>query len=420
MCQLPPVDAVQVVAEMPIDKPPTETVGPTAEKKSPTKSTKKAKIQVAEIERVDEDDELAYPVTPGKILSLSSQERPALLVALTLRIISEGAGMVMPLLLAEAYDAVIDGYGSIEEAGATRDTVTRVFTLALSLHVAGNVFGFLAGCATGVAGERVVSRLRRRLYEHLLTQEMSFFDSHKSGDLVSRLGADTLLVQQATTQALNECLIGLIKVLAGVVLMFIVSWELTFIVFCSLLCWLCLVMNPLMRVIQRLTNRYQNALAKAATASTEALGAMRTVRSFAAEALEHEKYHQSVGTPANGGWWPARGETTYRAGVLKAIVGSALGGSGFLVIFGALNVSLWVGFVMITENNLRFGKLSAFQAYQIQVKRVAPPPPPPHLASCCAAVLIAQRALYPAPDRHRHRAASGLCGSARTGQGRRR
>jgi len=352
---------------MPIDKPPTETVGPTAEKKSPTKSTKKAKIQVAEIERVDEDDELAYPVTPGKILSLSSQERPALLVALTLRIISEGAGMVMPLLLAEAYDAVIDGYGSIEEAGATRDTVTRVFTLALSLHVAGNVFGFLAGCATGVAGERVVSRLRRRLYDHLLTQEMSFFDTHKSGDLVSRLGADTLLVQQATTQALNECLIGLIKVLAGVVLMFIVSWELTFIVFCSLLCWLCLVMNPLMRVIQTLTNRYQNALANAATASTEALGAMRTVRSFAAEALEHEKYHQSVGTPANGGWWPARGETTYRAGVLKAIVGSALGGSGFLVIFGALNVSLWVGFVMITENNLRFGKLSAFQAYQIQI-----------------------------------------------------
>ena len=354
MCQPPPVDTVQVVAEKPIDKPIDKTA---------TTDAKKV---------VDDDDELAYPVTPLKILSLSSQERPALLVALILRIVSEGAGMVMPLFLAEAYDAVIDSYGDIDEADATRNTLTRVFVLALSLHVAGNVFGFLAGCATGVAGERVVSRLRRRLYDHLLTQEMSFFDSHKSGDLVSRLGADTLLVQQATTQALNECLIGLIKVFAGVVLMFIVSWELTFIVFCSLLCWLCLVMNPLMRVIQRLTNRYQNALARAATASTEALGAMRTVRSFAAEALEHEKYHQSVGTPAHGGWWPARGETTYRTGVLKAIVGSALGSSGFLVIFGALNVSLWVGFVMITENNLRFGKLSAFQAYQIQVTRCSP------------------------------------------------
>ena len=392
------------------------------------KPREKAGVQVAEVKQVVEDGKpVDFPVTPGKILSLSSQERPALLVALLLRITSEGAGMVMPLLLAEAYDAVVDAYGSAEEAGATRDTLTRVFILALSLHVAGNVFGFLAGCATGVAGERVVSRLRRRLYDHLLTQEMSFFDSHKSGDLVSRLGADTLLVQQATTQALNECLVGLIKVLAGVVLMFIVSWQLTFIVFCSLLCWLCLVMNPLMRVIQRLTNRYQNALANAATVSTEALGAMRTVRSFAAETLEHDKYHRSVGTPANGGWWPARGETTYRSGVLKAIVSSALGGSGFLIIFGALNVSLWVGFVMITENNLRFGKLSAFQAYQIQVTRsgpLPPPAPPPplsplHLAGCCP-VLPAHHVPYPAPDRHRHRAASGLCGAARAGQGRRR
>ena len=169
--------------------------------------------------------------------------------------------------------------------------------------------------------------------------------------------------------------VGLIKVIAGVVLMFVVSWQLSLIVFFSLLCWLCIVATPLMRVMGRLTKRYQTALANAAAASTEALGAMRTVRSFAAEALEHDKYHRSVGTPANGGWWPARGETTYRIGVLKAIVTSALGGSGFLVIFGALNVCLWVGFLMITRNNLSFGDLSAFQGFQIQVTRLGPLPP---------------------------------------------
>ena len=103
---------------------------------------------------------------------------------------------------------------------------------------------------------------------------------------------------------------------------------------------------------------------------------MRTVRSFAAEALELQRYQASVGAPPKGGWWPERGETTYRTGVLKAIVGAGLGGSGFLVVFGALHASLWVGFVMITENNLKFGKLSAFQSYQVQVTRLGPPPPP--------------------------------------------
>ena len=384
MCKPPlvEVDAVQVVAEMPLDKVPAETVRPTAEE---TTRTEKAEAQVAEVKQVVEDGKpIDYPVTTGKIMSLSSQERPALLVALILRIISEGTTLALPLVLEWAYDAVVDAYGREEEASATQDTLTRVFIIVLSLHVAGNVLGFLAGCATGVAGERVVSRLRGRLYDHLLTQEMGFFDSYKSGDLVSRLGSDTLLVQQATTQALNEFLVGLIKVLAGVVLMFVVSWQLSLIVFFSLLCWLCFVMTPLMRAIGRLSKRYQDALANAAAASTEALGAMRTVRSFAAEALEHDKYHRSVGTPANGGWWPARGETTYRTGVLKAIVTSALGGSGFLVIFGALNVCLWVGFVMITDNNLSFGDLSAFQGFQFQVTRLGPLPPsapPPSLSS---------------------------------------
>ena len=353
-----------------LDEAPTDetAVRPTAEESNmPINS-----------EQVDDDD--GYPVTPGKILSLSSQERPVLLVALVLNILSEGVSMVEPLLLAVAYEAVVEGYDDAEEAGATQHTLTRVFILVLSLHVASSVFGFLAGCATGIAGERAVSRLRCRLYEHLLAQEMSFFDSQKTGDLVSRLSTDTLLVQEGIAGALNECLVGLIKVLAGLVLMFIVTWQLSFIVFGSLICWLCFVVSPLMYVTERLTDRYQNALAKAATASTEALGAMRTVRSFAAEAVEHDKYLQSIGTPANGGWWPARGETTYRAGVLRAIAFSALTVSGFLVVFGAVNVSLWCGLVMITENNLQFGKLTAFQAYQIEVRHSASPPmrgPPP-------------------------------------------
>ena len=47
---------------------------------------------------------------------------------------------------------------------------------------------------------RSSKKARRRLYEHLLRQEMGFFDAQKSGDLVSRLGSDTLLLQQATIE----------------------------------------------------------------------------------------------------------------------------------------------------------------------------------------------------------------------------
>ena len=269
MCQLPSATMNAVEVESDVETASERVSAARKPKSKPPKAKPSDRKLASRPTDDDDDDDEPINLGVGKVLSLSAQERPALLLALLMRLISEGSGMVVPLVLAEAYDAVVEGYGQPDEAENTRDIVTRVFIFVISLHVAGNIFGFLAGAATGIAGERVVSRLRRRLYDHLLTQEMGFFDRHKSGDLVSRLGADTLLVQQATTQSLNEVSIGLIKVLSGVILMFIVSWELTFIVFASLLGWLCLVMNPLMRVVQRLTTRYQEALAKAAIASTE-------------------------------------------------------------------------------------------------------------------------------------------------------
>jgi len=290
-----------------------------------------------------------------------------LLLAVLLRLGSEGCSFASPLILATAYDAVVESYGHEERGDATREVILRTFTWVLALHVAGQALGFLSGFATGLSGERVVSRLRRRLYEHLLRQEMGFFDAQKSGDLVSRLGSDTLLLQQATTSSLNDFFIGLVKVVGGVTLMFIVSWQMTLIAFLSLLGWLVLVCLPGMRLVSRLTKQYQAALARASVASTESLGMMRTVRCFAAETLEVGRYQDCIGAPTGREWWPSAGDTTYRHGAFKSAAGTALTSSGFAVIFGALQVSVGVGFWLITYGQLQFGKLTAFQSYQMQI-----------------------------------------------------
>lgn len=132
-----------------------------------------------------------------------------------------------------------------------------------------------------------------------------------------------------------------------------------------------------MRKVQHLTSEYQGALARAAVASTEALGMMRTVRSFAAERLEAIRYDACIGAPPGGQWWPrsrhkGKGgggdqDNTYTHGVFKAIFSSALTSSGFAIIFGALQLSLGVGFMLITYGELSFGRLAAFQSYQMQI-----------------------------------------------------
>lgn len=179
-----------------------------------------------------------------KVFHLSSPERPVLLLAVLFRLLSEGANLANPLILARAYDALVHSQEHPDQLASTRQLILSTFTLVLSLHFGGQLSGFLSTVLTGVAGERVVARLRTRLYAHLLTQDMTFFDAHKSGELVSRLGSDTLLVQQATTSSLNEFLIGAVKVVAGVTLMFVVSWQMTLIVFLTILSWLCLICVP--------------------------------------------------------------------------------------------------------------------------------------------------------------------------------
>jgi ATP-binding cassette, subfamily B, bacterial len=93
--------------------------------------------------------------------------------------------------------------------------------------------GFFRHAIMGVAGERVVARTRNGLYRSILRQEIGFFDVHKTGELVSRLGSDAALLQQGTSQVLPEVLIGVIKVLVSVSIMFWISPKL------AAVDWLC-------------------------------------------------------------------------------------------------------------------------------------------------------------------------------------
>ena len=311
----------------------------------------------------------ASEATSRDIVALSRPERPVLILGMILRAGAEASGLLTPLVLAIAWEEVAKSYGAAAQyTDENREVIKNVFVVVLAMHLVGNLLGFFAGIVIGVSSERVVTRLRTRLYSHILSMEMGFFDEHKSGDLVSRLGSDTVLVQAATTQALNEAVIAVFKVVSSVVLMFFTSWRLTLIVFGTILVYLCCVVRPMSRLITKNTRRYQSSLGKAAGASTEAVGGMRTVRSFAAEGVEHARYERHIGS-ANT-WWPTPGaDNTFRYGVLKHLYGTALISSGFTIVFGALQVSLWVGFLLVTYGELSIGYLTAFQAYQVLPSR---------------------------------------------------
>ena len=154
------------------------------------------------------------PPSPSisKLLSMSRPEWPSLVIALVLMAGAEVTGLYAPIVLSDCYNIIVDPTLSVD---AVKSTISEKMLLVFFLHWLGIAGGAIRGIIIAVAGERVVARLRNKLYTQLLSMEMGFFDKKKSGDLVSRLGNDTALLQTATTSSFPEVLIGVMKVRAA-------------------------------------------------------------------------------------------------------------------------------------------------------------------------------------------------------------
>jgi len=312
-----------------------------------------------EAKEVDEGPNPAF----SEILNLCRPEWPALIFAFLMSIASETAFMLPPLILVDGYDAVVN-YNY--DRATMRQEVKKVMIYVLILHLGGHVFALVRGNIMVMAGQRVVSRLRNDLYSSILKQEIGFFDKRKTGELVSRLGSDTAVVQMVVTASLPEATIGFMKVIATMVLMFLITWRLTgivvgvaFVLF--FFCW------PFGKWIGEMSKKYQDALGAAQTSSTEALGSMRTVRSFVGEQVEEERYKKKIGDPmAFKYWFPWKSRdsgSTYRFGVLKGLGEVAFANFVFGIGVFAMYVSLWYGFELVITQKLSFGRMMAFQAY---------------------------------------------------------
>jgi ABC-type multidrug transport system fused ATPase/permease subunit len=148
-----------------------------------------------------------------KLFHLAMPEMPMLLLSFILMIGSEATNMITPLIVANAYDVLVDP--TITNEGEKMSEINGYMLIAIIITIVGIIAGFLRATIQGIIGERVVARLRCNLYKQILYhQEISFFDEHKSGELVSRLGSDTTLLQSVVSQSLPDFLAQFIKAIA--------------------------------------------------------------------------------------------------------------------------------------------------------------------------------------------------------------
>lgn len=312
-------------------------------------------------------EEQSKPVPFLKLISLAYPERYMLLFSLFLMIISEGLGLVPPLFIAGAYDALVDPSLSTSEK---MSDVNRLMIYVLITHVVSMAAYGIRASIMGTAGVRIVARTRNQLYDCIMKQEIAFFDVTKSGELVSRLGSDTGLLEEGISTALPEVTIGGIVVIVAIGIMLWISWQLALMMI-GFLFLISLLVVPFGSLMGHFSKAYQDLLGLAQTHSTEALGAIRTVQSFAAEEKELYRYTKVIGKPENyKWWWPTdhkKNKTTYSYGFYKSLATIGMFSIIFGLGFAALYIMLWYGFKLVNDGELTLGKLTAFQSYIFQI-----------------------------------------------------
>ncbi len=159
--------------------------------------------------------------------------------------------------------------------------LTRITGGLMVLFAVRSVLDFGQTYLLGWTAERVVANLRAELYARLQSMPLGFFNVTPLGDLLSRLGNDVMVIQDAVTSTLLSLLSELIMFVGGVVLILIMDWRLTLVMLATTP--LAVLGGALLgTLVQRISRQVQDALAELGAMAEQALAGVRIVKSFAA------------------------------------------------------------------------------------------------------------------------------------------
>ena len=230
--------------------------------------------------------------------------------------LSSGASLVLPL----AFRHIIDqGFGHSSNT-VINQTFIALFGVALVLAFATAARYF---CIT-LLSERALASLRQTLYAHVIRLDVGFFEKSRVGELLSRLSADTEVVQALIGSGVSVALRSA-------------------------------VMLPILlfgRRVQKLSRASQDRLADAAAIANETLNASTAVKAYAREDIESTRYGGAI-TRALA---TARRRIGMRALLTMAVI---------VLVFGAITLVLWVGARHVLAGTLGAGVLGQFVLYAV-------------------------------------------------------
>ncbi|GAB5463443.1 ABC transporter transmembrane domain-containing protein [Hoeflea alexandrii] len=254
---------------------------------------------------------------------------------------------VTTLTLPMAVRRMIDHGFSAQDAGFINTYFSMLAAIAIMLALASACRYYFVI----TLGERVVSDIRRDVFDHVTQLSAAFYDANRSGEIVSRLTADTTQIKSTVGATASLALRNTILCIGAGVMMFITSPKLSALVLVAIP----VIVFPMVgfgRKVRKRSRLAQDSLAEAMTFAGEAIGATRTVQAFNTEARARTRFSQAV-------------EAAFSAARQSILARSILTGFAIAMAFGSVVAVLWYGAQSVLSGELSPGTLGQFLLYSV-------------------------------------------------------
>lgn len=296
-----------------------------------------------------------------------------LVAALGALLMASGLMLLLPVAGRLVIDGSLAGKGT---GGAGSAALDAVVSRADSLHLeTSGIAAFFSGsltngfmafgallvlfCAAAALrmyllswiGERVVADVRNDVYAHVIRMDPTFFEVTRTGEVLSRLTADTTLIQSIAGVNMSMVLRSLVQLPAALVLLAFTNLKLMGVI----VLFIPLVMAPVIfigRKVRALSRASQDRIADTSALASESLNAIQIVQAFTAEPVLAQRFRNAV-------------ESSFATAIIRTRVRSVMTFVTFLSVFGGITFVVWVGARSVLAGDMTYGELAQFLLYAL-------------------------------------------------------
>jgi ATP-binding cassette subfamily B protein len=257
------------------------------------------------------------------------------------------------LLAAGATLAVPLAFRDLVDTGLTNQAINEKF---INLLILAAVLAMVTASRFYVMswlGERVVADIRSRVFENVLRQSPSYFETLQTGEVLSRLTSDTTLVQTLVGTSISIALRSVVMFLGGMAMMLATSTWLAG-VMVALLLAIVLPLWALGRHVRKMSRTSQDKVADTSAMAGEVLNAMTTVQAFVREPHEQKRFTLAV-------------EAAFSEAKKRITVRSLLTATAIMMAFSVIVFVLWIGARQVAAGEMSLGELTQFVLYAVLI-----------------------------------------------------